>query len=448
MRASPKKNRTAGLLRSEFMKNVATLVTGTGFAQLIAIAIYPALTRLYTPGDFGLFALYMSIVSITAIMAGGRYELAIMIPKEEEVAVGLFRLSVRINLMFSLFLMVLVLAFNRPFSRFLGDEAIGPWLYLVPLSTLLVGLFHSMKFRQNRHKGYRSITLANIGQSFTNSGVKLAMGPLVAGPAGLMAGTVLGQLAGFLVFWKRRKGAIPKTQNPDTPDPEGKSSVRSVLKEPISLRALAREYSMFPKFNMLRGVISILSGALPVFIFTQYFSAAVAGLYSLGYTVIYRPMGLVISAFFQVLFQNLIEKHNQGRKILPDIRKFLGRLALVVLPAFLLFLLFSPAIFSFVFGPEWREAGRYAQVMIPWLFVVLLSMPLSFIPDIFKRQQTATLIDVVKLLSRIAALVAGVYYNDAYLALALFSLVSTLVIGYNLLWYLNLVRNSDREKKN
>ncbi len=44
--------------KSEFTKNVLTLMTGTTIAQAIPIAISPILTRLYTPEDFGVFVLY------------------------------------------------------------------------------------------------------------------------------------------------------------------------------------------------------------------------------------------------------------------------------------------------------------------------------------------------------------------------------------------------------
>ena len=42
--------------KSEFSRNVLTLMTGTTIAQAIPIAISPILTRIYTPEDFGLFA--------------------------------------------------------------------------------------------------------------------------------------------------------------------------------------------------------------------------------------------------------------------------------------------------------------------------------------------------------------------------------------------------------
>ncbi len=74
--------------KSEFSRNVLTLMTGTTIAQAIPIAISPILTRIYTPEDFGVFALYMSVASLLSTLATGRYELAIMLPKKDEDAVN------------------------------------------------------------------------------------------------------------------------------------------------------------------------------------------------------------------------------------------------------------------------------------------------------------------------------------------------------------------------
>lgn len=50
--------------KGEFTRNVLTLMTGTTIAQAIPVAISPILTRIYTPQDFGIFALFVSIGDI------------------------------------------------------------------------------------------------------------------------------------------------------------------------------------------------------------------------------------------------------------------------------------------------------------------------------------------------------------------------------------------------
>ena len=70
----------------ESSENVLTLMTGTVIAQAIPTAIVPILTRVFTPRDFGLLALYGSIVSILSVVVTGCYELAVRFPKRDDEA--------------------------------------------------------------------------------------------------------------------------------------------------------------------------------------------------------------------------------------------------------------------------------------------------------------------------------------------------------------------------
>jgi len=64
--------------KSDFSHNVLTLMTGTTVAQAIPLAISPILTRIYTPHDFGLLALFISIAFIFGSIANAKYEQVII----------------------------------------------------------------------------------------------------------------------------------------------------------------------------------------------------------------------------------------------------------------------------------------------------------------------------------------------------------------------------------
>ena len=82
------------IVRSDFSKNVLTLISGTTIAQGITIAISPILSRIYSPSDFGIFAAFSSVIAMISLIIGGRYEVAILLPKKDEDAANLFALSV------------------------------------------------------------------------------------------------------------------------------------------------------------------------------------------------------------------------------------------------------------------------------------------------------------------------------------------------------------------
>ena len=50
-------------------------------------------------------------------------------------------------------------------------------------------------------------------------------------------------------------------------------------------------------------------------------------------------------------------------------------LALLITPGSIVLAIYSETLFGFVFGPEWREAGRYALLLIPLLAVRFATLP-------------------------------------------------------------------------
>ena len=142
---------------SEFNRNVLTLMTGTTIAQAIPIAISPILTRIYTPEDFGVLALFVAITSIFGSIANGRYELAIMLPKKDENAINIFALGLIITFSMSFILLVLVVLFNEQITELLKNDEISVWLYFVPIAVLFIGLYNMLAYYNNRKKYYKVI---------------------------------------------------------------------------------------------------------------------------------------------------------------------------------------------------------------------------------------------------------------------------------------------------
>ena len=60
------------VLLSGFVKNLGKMMSGTGFAHLLGIAVLPVLTRLYTPDEMGVFATFVSLFAICYCVASLR----------------------------------------------------------------------------------------------------------------------------------------------------------------------------------------------------------------------------------------------------------------------------------------------------------------------------------------------------------------------------------------
>ena len=99
-------------LRSELVRNSARLLSANVVAQAIGLLVYPILTRMYAPDDFGLLNLFMSIGGIFVLISTADYQNAIVLPKEESRARALVQLCGCL-----LLAMVVVLVLSIPFSN-------------------------------------------------------------------------------------------------------------------------------------------------------------------------------------------------------------------------------------------------------------------------------------------------------------------------------------------
>mgnify|MGYP001399071774 CR=1 FL=1 len=87
------------------------LFKGTLIAQLIPVLLTPVLTRLYSPADFGVLELFLSVSLILGVIANGRYELAIVLPDEKKDAWNLMSLGMLISIAFTILLVLFVFLF-------------------------------------------------------------------------------------------------------------------------------------------------------------------------------------------------------------------------------------------------------------------------------------------------------------------------------------------------
>ena len=126
------------LRRSRFVRNVITLSSGTAVAQLITIAAIPFISRLFDPDEFGVAALFLSIVMLLSVFATLKFEGAIVLPKSDDTAINLLMLSFILSVGFSLVLLLISSVLVLFWDNTSDINILGYWLLLVPLGVFLL----------------------------------------------------------------------------------------------------------------------------------------------------------------------------------------------------------------------------------------------------------------------------------------------------------------------
>ena len=355
--------------KSEFSRNVVTLMTGTTIAQAIPIAISPILTRIYTPEDFGIFALFFAMISIFGSIANGRYELAIVLPKRDEDAINIFALCLIITVSFSFILFLSIVLLYKPIIDLLGTNQIGPWLYFIPITVLFIGLFNSLNYFNTRKKYYKDITNAKIIKSIILAMLQLSIGFIKEGSTGLISGQIVSQA---FANWKLSKQVIKN----------------KVLLSHISLNSIftqAKRYKNFPIFSVWSTLSNILSRQLLNILIASYFSILTLGFYSLVQKILGLPSALIGGAIGQVFFQKATSEQQETGVAIITFQLTLKKITLISLIAYGTLYLIIEDLFTIVFGEEWRIAGTYAQAVIPFFFIRFIYASVSTTYAIFNK---------------------------------------------------------------
>ncbi len=420
------------LPKGGFVRDVVTLMTGTAFAQSLTIIITPVLTRIYTPGDFGVLGIYTSIIGILAVICCGRYELAIVLPEKDEDASNLILASLLWTVVSTATVLVIIIIWGEWVASILKSPAITTWLWLLPINVLGLGLFQTLNYWNTRFKNYKRLATRQITQSSATASAQLGFGFLTKLGAG---GLIAGQLIGLFIA---TSFLIKKFTIEDYVNVKRSLSVRE-------LRKVAAKYKKYPIYSMLPSILDSLTVALPVMFFAKYFNLGITGQYSLGVRLLSLPASLIGAAVAQVYFQKIAVEYNRTGSIAAIVQQTCKALLMIAGPFCLIIMLLGPWLFTFFFGSNWTTAGEFSRILAPDIALRFVASPLSIVFGAVNRQEISALWQLIALVITSASLGLSLTMHDAYRSIS-FLMVSDLLL-YSLYLFL-IFRVSGAELKN
>lgn len=404
-----------------FARSVAVLAGGSAAAQVVAFAVSPVLTRLYTPEQIGAFSVYLSVILIALPISTLSYEVAIPLPESREDGVSLLLVALTSGFVASGILGVMsLLAVDRFSSEFgLADLKSAVWIF--PLGLIVASTLQVLTFWSIREGDFASIARSRLAQSSSSAATQVLAGLLASGTLGLALGDILGRLFGSLVLGFRSLG---------------KTTVDWTQVNFTRVRLVAVRYRRFPLFQSWGGTLNTVTSHMPVVIVTVYYGLPMAGQFALAVRVLQAPALLLGSAFAQAYINRAADlARDDPSHLLETFDRLARRLFLIgFLPATVLGV-FSAVLFPALFGPSWEAAGRFGQLLAPMLLALLTVSPLSMTLNVIELQSWQSAWDAGRMVLVLGGLVLmGAVGADPWIAVAVFSGTSTL--AYLILYYI------------
>ena len=408
---SPLKKRT-----STFKGDVLRLASGTGIAQLIALLAAPLITRLYSPEDFGVAALFVSFTAVLSVLACMRYEMSIILPEQDREAANLFALSIAFAVLIAALASLFVALAGASVLSWMRIPEFAPYLWLIPLIVLMNGVTTALSYWNTRTRRFTFVSISRVTSSLANISTSLGVG--IAGHASGGA-LIVASIGGQAVATSVLGGQIWRDN--------GRFIVNSLTWR--EMWAGLKRYHRFPLFSSWAALLNTASWQLPVLLLGMFFSPAVAGFYALGFRLIQMPMNLVGAAIGQVFFQRGASAKNDGQ-LGRLVETLFERLLILGLLPTLLLMLFGRDLFSLVFGEGWAEAGVYAQILAPWALLWFISSPFGSVYMILEKQKEELGMQSLIFVARLIALTLGGLSGNPRLAILLLMLGGLLSYGH------------------
>ncbi|HEY9722872.1 MAG TPA: lipopolysaccharide biosynthesis protein [Oscillatoriaceae cyanobacterium] len=362
-------------------RRLSLLVGSAALGQLLKLALAPLLTRLYDPRDFGVLAAYISILTLIGVVSTFCYEMAIPLAKKDTEAVNVTFVALGLLVVTSTLVSFAIAWVGPLIVAPLKTPGLVQYLWMLPIGVSAGGLFtlgNAWAIRRERYVPLaRGRFLQNAGQAIG----QLVLAPL--GCTGLLLGDLLGRILSGVLLFSEGLGH------------EGQLLTQTRLDR---MRDAALRFRRFPFPTTGSLLLNAVGVQVPTLMLAAFYGPGALGLYALCQRVIGLPLSLVGDATAQVYLGEF------ARSVRTDLGAVRGlflkttvQLLCVSAVPFAVLGLTGPWLFGLVFGPAWREAGTFLQLMTPMLFAQFATNPLAGTLGLLERHDLLFLREVLRL---------------------------------------------------
>lgn len=385
-----------------YREKVIKLASGNAAGQAIMIAASPILTRLYSPADFGVFAVYLSIISIALVITSFRMETALVIPLDNQEATDLLAVCLVLVLATTVVSCMIVWFAQDLVLGWMREPRLRPYLWVVPFSILGGGIYQTYNYWCIRKQGFARIGRTRVTQSIAKMALQIFGGLAKVGPIGLLVGDTIGRAYGTqsLVSLEWQKDL---------------ANLRNVTWANM-LRVLVR-YRNFPLISCGAALINSFNLQLPALLLAIYFSPAAAGCFVLAQRLYVILIVIFGDSVGQVYLSEFAKIPRSGHhEMLFLLKRTIRKLFLINFPIIMLMALVGYFLFPYIFGKAWKESAAYLVALVPMSLAQISCASVGGTLVILERQDLLFYREIIRALLVVSAVFLGYFMHLSPLA--------------------------------
>lgn len=347
------------------------LASGPFFIFVSQVVLTPVLTRIYTPSDYGTFAIFNAISQIILPAITASLFIAIPLAKNNTKYVRLvYNIFVYMLLSTLLFTCLLVVFKSQIINLFGIAEVDTILILLIPLFCLLISLFLVCYYIYVRADNFKLAGRSELIRGLSTKAFALIFGFI---PSVQAVGLILSEFFAYIIALTFQLVSLKKVN---------KFVVHFLLylynKFFLRLRIYLRhtnEFMEYPKFVLPSQWVNVLISQAPILFFGFVYSVSQIGAFGLAGSLLVIPIRLLSQSFQPIFLKRLINENvpeNNVRYVNSVFKLYLFSgigLCLIVLVS-------SQLFFVKIFGEEWWLSVKVISIS-SFLLVVALLVPLS-----------------------------------------------------------------------
>jgi len=388
--------------RRLYLKHFAILMSGTGVAQLVTFASYPALARLYTPFDFGVFALFTTVVTIVGVVACGRFDIILPVaPHAARFAVMWLcsLLSAGIGL--------LAAAATSAWYLLTGAEMIAALPLFVGIGIFLTGFTSAATVFLLRYDHYNSVSRSLVVRTAGVAAVQIGLAFVYGGGFGLIAGYCAGLMlqAGIMgmLLWRAGWRVRPRL---------------------VQLATVFHRFRRQAAIDVPSSLLSTMSANVLNATLLFLYDETVVGYYALANRLIVVPLKTVNDALSRVFFQKAAKAQERTGRFWREMKFNLLLSAGLSAGVLIGIWIFAPPFIPLYLGETWQPSAEMLVIMAPMLTVRSIATSIGTAVFVLRRAQWRLVHNATYLALHGAAFAAAAGMElDLYVYFILFSVL-------------------------
>jgi len=353
--------------QSDFLHNVIKVSSGKLSAMAIAVLATPVVSRLFSPEDYGIAAVVIAAIGITASFLPLSYERAVIFPKEDAKAGQVLVLEIIVSVITTLAVYAVLGLCSVIWPDIALRSGMGVFFWTFPAGAFLLAMRSTATAICIRREYFSAIAKADVAEAAVNSTTRIVWGvTLASSAAGLMLGYLLGIATGASICGVRAYRWLSRM---------------NVSITVTGLRNVLIEFRDYPIFRAPAKFAFSAAQRLPVIALGLLFPLEIVGFYAMANRAAAMPLQAASQAVRDVLLQKIMGFRQNDQPMGESLIRVATVLGLSGAPLFLILFFFGEELLSWLLGDRWIGAGRVVEILSPYLFVVWLG---SFTATVFE----------------------------------------------------------------